>query len=38
MDMKLFLFVELFFLYRRFHGVKYSYTRAKEIAFSSYPF
>ena len=36
--MKLFLFVELFFLYKKAHGVKYSYTRAKEIAFHGLPF
>ena len=36
--MKLFLFIELFFLYKKVHSVKYAYTRAKEIAFSGYPF
>lgn len=36
--MKVVLFVQLFILYKRHHGVKYSYTRAKEIAFHGFDF
>ena len=36
--MKVILFFELFFLYKKRHSVKYAYTRAKEIAFQGLPF
>ena len=36
--MKVVLFIELFFLYKKAHSAKYAYTRAKEIAFGGLDF
>ena len=36
--MKIKLFFELYFLYRKKHGRRYSFDRAKQIAFDGLPF